>query len=248
MEDHYDMRLYIRGILEERGFVVCEARDGVEGLAVAVEQIPDLIVCDVMMPNMDGLEMVARLHASDKTNHIPAILLTARQSETQVVEGLRLGVDDYITKPFSPFILEARIENILSVRKKLWESYKHADSISTYKNLLPENSVKQQFVARITDIIEAHIGEPQFGVEQLASELNMSVTQLFRKVKAIMDTTPYNVLVQIRMSRAVALMRETDKTISEIALEVGYQELSNFSRAFKKFYEESPSSYIKKFH
>ena len=248
VEDNYDMRLYIRGILEERGFVVCEARDGVEGLAVAVEQIPDLIVCDVMMPNMDGLEMVARLHASDKTNHIPVILLTARQSETQVVEGFRLGVDDYITKPFSPFILEARIENILSVRKKLWESYKHADSISTYKNLLPENSVKQQFVARITDIIEAHIGEPQFGVEQLASELNMSVTQLFRKVKAIMDTTPYNVLVQIRMSRAVALMRETDKTISEIALEVGYQELSNFSRAFKKFYEESPSSYIKKFH
>ena len=104
--------------------------------------------------------------------------------------------------------------------------------------------MKQQFVARITDIIEAHIGEPQFGVEQLASELNMIVTQLFRKVKAIMDTTPYNVLVQIRMSRAVALMRETDKTISEIALEVGYQELSNFSRAFKKFYEESPSSYI----
>lgn len=248
VEDNYDMRLYIRGILEERGFTVCEARDGVEGLAVAVEQIPDLIVCDVMMPNMDGLEMVARLHASDKTNHIPVILLTARQSETQVVEGFRLGVDDYITKPFSPFILEARIENILSVRKKLWESYKHAGSISTYKNLLPENSVKQQFVARITDIIEMHIGEPQFGVEQLASELNMSVTQLFRKVKAIMDTTPYNVLVQIRMSRAVALMRETDKTISEIALEVGYQELSNFSRSFKKFYEESPSSYLKKFH
>lgn len=248
VEDNYDMRLYIRGILEERGFTVCEARDGVEGLAIAVEQIPDLIVCDVMMPNMDGLEMVARLHASDKTNHIPVILLTARQSETQVVEGFRLGVDDYITKPFSPFILEARIENILSVRKKLWESYKHAGSISTYKNLLPENSVKQQFVARITDIIEMHIGEPQFGVEQLASELNMSVTQLFRKVKAIMDTTPYNVLVQIRMSRAVALMRETDKTISEIALEVGYQELSNFSRSFKKFYEESPSSYLKKFH
>ena len=248
VEDNYDMRLYIRGILEERGFEVCEARDGAEGLALALEQIPDLIVSDVMMPNMDGLEMVTRLHASDKTNHIPIILLTARQSEAQVVEGFRLGVDDYVTKPFSPFILEARIENILSVRKKLWESYKNSGNISTYKNLLPENSVKQQFVTRITDIIEAHICDPLFGVEQLASELNMSVNQLFRKVKAIMNTTPYTVLVQIRMGRAVTLMRETDKTISEIALEVGYQELSNFSRAFKKFYEESPSSYIKRFH
>lgn len=248
VEDNYDMRLYIRGILEERGFEVCEARDGAEGLSLALEQIPDLIVSDVMMPNMDGLEMVARLHASDKTNHIPVILLTARQAEEQVVEGFRLGIDDYVTKPFSPFILEARIENILSVRKKLWESYKRSGNISAYKNLLPENSAKQQFVARITDIIESHLGDPLFGVEQFAAALNMSANQLFRKVKALMDTTPYNVLVQMRMSRAVALMRETDKTISEIAIEVGYQELSNFSRAFKKFYEESPTNYIKRFH
>lgn len=248
VEDNYDMRLYIRSILEERGFEICEACDGTEGVALAQELIPDLIVSDVMMPNMDGLEMVACLHANDKTNHIPVILLTARQSETQVIEGFRLGIDDYITKPFSPFILEARIENILSVRKKLWESYKNSGNISAYKSLLPENSAKQQFVARVTDIIEAYIGDPSFGVEQLASELNMSVNQLFRKVKAIMNTTPYTVLVQIRMNRAVVLMRETDKTISEIALEVGYQELSNFSRAFKKFYEETPSSYIKKLH
>ena len=248
VEDNYDMRLYVRDILEEQGFDVHEARDGAEGLALALELIPDLIISDVMMPNMNGLEMVTQLQANDKTNHIPIILLTARQSEEQIIEGFKLDIDDYITKPFSPFILKARIENILSVRKKRWEAYKNSRNIDTYKNSLPENSAKQLFVARITDIIEKHIGSPLFGVEQLASELNMSVNQLFRKVKALMNTTPYNVLVQIRMNRAVTLMRETDKTISEIALEVGYQELSNFSRAFKKFYEESPSSYIKKFH
>lgn len=139
-----------------------------------------------------------------------------------------------------------RIENILSSRRKLWELYKRSGDINRYKEMLPNNSTKQKFVAKITDVIEVHIADPAFGVKDLADELNLSLNQLFRKVKALMNTTPYNVLLQIRMTYAIRLMRETDKTISEIAVEVGYPELSNFSRAFKKMNEESPSSYIKR--
>jgi len=244
VEDNYDMRLYIQNILSEQ-FNVQVAKDGQEGLEMALKYIPDLIISDVMMPRMDGLEMVSLLRDNEKTNHIPIILLTSRQTESQIVEGFEIGVEDYISKPFSASVLIARIQNILTSRKKMWEQYKLSKDIDEYTEKLTDSPQKQHFVILISEIINKHIEEPEFSIETLANELHMSVNQLFRKVKALMDTTPYNVIVQIRMTQATLLMRESDKNISEISLSVGYQELSNFSRAFKKYFNVSPRDYMK---
>lgn len=244
VEDNYDMRMYIQNVLSTQ-FKTILAKDGKEGLAKAVELIPDLIISDIMMPVMDGIDMVKEILNDETTNHIPIILLTSLQSETQVVEGYELGVEDYITKPFSATILRARIQNILNSRKKIWEQYKQSSDIEEYHGKMAEDPKKQVFVSKINEAILNHISESDFSVEILADELGMSGNQLFRKVKALMDTTPYNVIVQVRMTSAAKLLKESDKNISEVAFAVGYQELSNFSRAFKNYFHKSPREYMK---
>jgi signal transduction histidine kinase/DNA-binding NarL/FixJ family response regulator/sugar lactone lactonase YvrE len=242
VEDNYDMQLYIKSILSGR-FKVESANNGEEGLDMAVKIIPDLIISDIMMPVKDGIEMVKELKQDDKTSHIPLILLTSRHEESQVVEGYELGVDDYITKPFSAAILKARIQNILISRRKKWEQYHQSENLDEYKEKLAEDPRKQDFINKINTIILANIEDPYFGIEQLAGELKMSVNQLFRKVKTMLNTTPYNVIVQVRMTQAAKLIRESDYNMSEITFLVGYQELSNFSRSFKKFFNISPREY-----
>ncbi len=244
VEDNDDMRDYVKSILSE-AFHVLLARDGEEGLEMAIQHIPDLIISDIMMPKRDGISMVKELRNNEKTNHIPIILLTSLDKEAQIVEGYSLGVEDYITKPFSAKILNKRIENLLLSRKKLWEHYSATDDINVYKEKLSESPWKKEFVENISNVVIHHLSEPDFSIEVLASDLNMSVNQLFRKVKALMNTTPYNVIVQIRMTQAAQLLKEGKLNISEIAFEVGYQELSNFSRAFKKFHNISPRDYVK---
>lgn len=244
VEDNYDMRMYIRNILAGQ-FKIILAKDGKEGLDKAVEHIPDLIVSDIMMPVMDGIAMTQTLRNDDRTSHIPIILLTSLQSEAQVVEGYQLGVEDYVTKPFSVAILQARIQNILHSRKKIWEKYRQSFDMEEYQEKMAEDPKKQAFVNKINEVILNHIADPDFGVESLANELIMSVNQLSRKVKALMDTTPYNVIVQVRMTHAAKLLKESDKNISEVAFAVGYHELSNFSRAFKNYFYKSPREYMR---
>jgi signal transduction histidine kinase/ligand-binding sensor domain-containing protein/AraC-like DNA-binding protein len=246
VEDNHDMQLYIKSILSDR-FKVELANNGKEGLDIAIKIIPDLIISDIMMPVKDGIEMVKDLKQDDKTSHIPLILLTSRHEESQVVEGYELGVDDYITKPFSAAILKARIQNILVSRKKSWEQYQQSENLADFTEKLSEDPRKQNFINKINTTILSHIEDPNFGIEQLADELKMSVNQMFRKVKALMDTTPYNVIVQVRMTHAAQLIRKSDYNISEIAFLTGYQELSNFSRSFKKFYTVSPREYLSKY-
>ena len=189
--------------------------------------------------------MVKELRANEKTNHIPIILLTALDKESQVVEGYSLGVEDYITKPFSAKILSKRIENILLSRKKLWEQYSSSSDLNVYREKLIGQPWKKEFVDKVNNIVMEHLSDPEFGIDALADALNMSTNQLFKKVKAIMNTTPYNVIVQIRMTAAAQLMKQGNLNISEVAYKVGYQELSNFSRSFKKFYNASPREYLK---
>jgi len=162
-----------------------------------------------------------------------------------VVEGYSLGVEDYITKPFSAKILSKRIENILLSRKKLWEQYSSSSDLNVYREKLIGQPWKKEFVDKVNNIVMEHLSDPEFGIDALADALNMSTNQLFKKVKAIMNTTPYNVIVQIRMTAAAQLMKQGNLNISEVAYKVGYQELSNFSRSFKKFYNASPREYLK---
>jgi len=245
VEDNADMRMYLERILSSQ-FKILSAKDGEEALRKATEQIPDLIISDIMMPVMDGLELLKMLRKNEYTNHIPVILLTAKSTESSVLAGYKTGADDYIVKPFSEEILKTRIENILSSRKKMWEQYKQSKDMDEYKEKLSESPQKQAFVKKINEIIIEHIADPFFGIETLANELKMSLNQLFRKMKALMDATPYSIILQVRMTRAVQLIKEGNLNISEIAFAVGYQELSNFSRTFKKYYNLSPRDYEKK--
>ncbi|MDR1718639.1 MAG: response regulator [Dysgonamonadaceae bacterium] len=245
VEDYPDMRMYLERILSDQ-FKILSAKDGEEALKIASEYIPDLIISDIMMPVMDGLELLKALRKNESTNHIPIILLTAKHMESNVLEGYKTGADDYIIKPFSEEMLKTRIENVLSSRKMMWEQYKQYKDINEYREKLSENPQKQAFVKKINEIIIEHIADPYFGIELLADELKMSLNQLFRKMKALMDTTPYSVILQVRMNRAAQLMTEGNLNTSEIAFAVGYQELSNFSRAFKKYYNLSPRDYLKK--
>jgi AraC-like DNA-binding protein len=144
-------------------------------------------------------------------------------------------------------ILKARIQNILASRKKSWEQYSQSENLDDYKQKLSEDPRKQEFIDKVNSIISLHIEEPDFGVELLSEKLKMSAYQLFRKVKTMLNTTPYNLIVQVRMTQAAKLIRESDHNISEITYLVGYQELSNFSRSFKKFYGVSPREYQLKY-
>lgn len=245
IEDDTDMRNYISNILRKQ-FQIILAKDGSEGLKIALDLIPDLIVSDIMMPSMDGIEMLKALRNNDKSNHIPVILLTSLHNEAQVLESYEVGADDYITKPFSPSILNARIQNLLLSRKKMWEQYKQSENLNEYEEKLSENPQKQAFIKKVNEIIMAHIADSEFNIEILAEELKMSVNQLFRKVKALMDTTPYNLIIQIRMTHAAQLLKGGNHNVSEIAFAVGYQELSNFSRAFKKYFNVSPRDFLTK--
>lgn len=242
VEDDPDMQYYIRNILSDK-FKIITADNGEEGYKLAVEAIPDLIISDIMMPVKDGIEMANELKDDNKTSHIPLILLTSLHDESHVVKGYKIGVDDYITKPFSATILKARIDNILLNRNRNWEQYKQSENLADYTEKLSENPRKQEFLNKVNEIILSNIENHNFGINELADELQMSVNQLFRKVKNLLNTTPYNLIVQVRMTQAAKLIRESDYNISEITFLVGYQELSNFSRSFKKFYNMSPREY-----
>ena len=243
-EDNHDMLLYLENILSGK-FKILTAKDGQEALDKALKYIPDLIISDIMMPVLDGIAILKAIKKNEKTNHIPVILLTARHAESSILEGYKFGAEDYITKPFSDEILKIRIENILSSRRKMWEQYKQSKDINEYEEKLVEDPQKQAFLKKINEITMNHIAEQDFNSEKLADELRMSINQLFRKVKALMDTTPHHVIIQIRMTLAARLIEENELNISEIAFAVGYQELSNFSRAFKKYHHLSPREYQK---
>ncbi|WP_195472262.1 hybrid sensor histidine kinase/response regulator transcription factor [Bacteroides xylanisolvens] len=244
VEDDSDMRLFIKSILIPE-FRIIEAVNGMDGMEKALEYIPDIIISDVMMPEMDGTELLEKIKSDERINHIPVILLTALNEERQILKSFYVGVDDYITKPFSAPILKARVSNILSNRRKWWEKYAtlkgQQDSVSNDY----EGKYINPFVQKMTEIIWENMADPDFNLEILSSELCMSSSQLARKTKALMGITPYNFIIKTRMDYAVNEMKHTDKTIAEIAFDCGYQEKSNFSRAFTKYFGMSPMQYRK---
>lgn len=230
VEDNPDMQAYFHTVIGGE-YHIATAGNGQEGLEKAVDIMPDIIISDVMMPVMDGEQMFRAVKADERISHIPVILLTAIQDEKRVAESLNMGIDDYITKPFSPTILLARISNILRRRKKMWEE-------KTYDT--------NPFVVKITGIITENLASPELSLEFLSDKLNMSPSQLTRKTKTLMDITPYSLIIKLRMEQAVRYLKESDYNVSEISFRCGYQEVSNFSRSFTRYWGESPTQYLKK--
>ena len=246
VDDNADIRAYLRTILQDR-YQVNEAADGQQGLAIANEIVPDLIVSDVMMPVMNGLEFCQRVKSGTATSHIPVILLTARALSQHQVEGYESGADAYITKPFSADVLLARIGNLLKSRlvlKNLFSSTPQDDTTApAYSSLFTlHSSLKEDsFLIKFRDFVEKNMADSDLSVETIGAELGLSRVQLYRKVKALTGQSPVELLRTARLQKGRELLQTTDKNVSEIAYEVGFTAPSYFTKCFKDEFGISPS-------
>lgn len=238
VDDNEDIRSYLRVLLAGQYYVI-EASDGQNGLRLAKESVPDLIVSDVMMPVMDGLTFCSKIKEDEVTSHIPVILLTARSEESQRIEGYEHGADAYITKPFSDHLLLVRISNLLQAR---WQRKNdEAKQLLSAEDIQTDEPGERMFLERFKKAAKSHIGDANLRMDDLGSELSLSKVQMYRKVKALTGKTPAEVLREMRMQKAYSLLKQTDKTISEVAAEVGFAIPGYFSACFKKQFGINPT-------
>lgn len=219
VDDNEDIRSYLRVLLAGQYYVI-EASDGQNGLRLAKESVPDLIVSDVMMPVMDGLTFCSKIKEDEVTSHIPVILLTARSDESQRIEGYEHGADAYITKPFNDHLLLVRISNLLQARRQ--KKNDEAKQMLSAEDIQTDEPGERMFLERFKKAAKLHIGDANLRMDDLGSELSLSKVQMYRKVKALTGKTPAEVLREMRMQKAYSLLKQTDKTISEVAAEVGF--------------------------
>lgn len=238
VDDNEDIRSYLRVLLAGQYYVI-EASDGQNGLRLAKESVPDLIVSDVMMPVMDGLTFCSKIKEDEVTSHIPVILLTARSDESQRIEGYEHGADAYITKPFNDHLLLVRISNLLQARRQ--KKNDEAKQMLSAEDIQTDEPGERMFLERFKKAAKLHIGDANLRMDDLGSELSLSKVQMYRKVKALTGKTPAEVLREMRMQKAYSLLKQTDKTISEVAAEVGFAIPGYFSACFKKQFGINPT-------
>jgi signal transduction histidine kinase/DNA-binding response OmpR family regulator len=243
VEDNQDLREYIYSVLKDE-YHTLVARDGEEGFELAAEHIPSLVISDVMMPNVNGIQLTDRIKSDERTSHIPVVLLTAKADDESKIEGLQTGADDYLAKPFSIPELKIRISNLIVQRKKLAAKYRTAFAIPISAPLVPQElSLDEKFLTKARHIVETHIGDNGFGVEQMASEVHLSRAQLFRKLKAIANLSPNEFINEIRLQKAAELIRLRADGLTQISYRVGYSEQSYFAKRFRKKFGVTPSEY-----
>ena len=239
IDDNTDIRQYERTLLQDE-YIVLEAADGKEGLAVALKEVPDLVICDVMMPVMDGLELTERLKTNTATSHIPVIMLTAKNLEEHRAEGYEHGADSYITKPFHSKVLLARIENLLRQRqllKHLYQGTKETEK-EISESLLEDRD--KQFLKQLQAIIQKNLSDSEFGVEDMGQQIGLSRVQLYRKVKAMTGSSVVDLLRKARLVKARRLLETRSMSVSEVAYEVGFSAPSYFTKCFKEEYGMLP--------
>ena len=241
VDDNADMRTYLRTLLSDKYHVV-EAADGESGLKVARDTVPDLIVSDVMMPVMDGLQFCRKIKDDTMTSHIPVILLTARSTESQQVEGLGCGADAYMTKPFSANLLVARIANLLKSRAQLRHLFDGNKQEGKAEEMRMA-STDCEFVNRLMDVIKGHMAESNLKMDDIGAEMGISRVQLYRKVKALTNMSPVEFLKQMRLKKATTMLLRTNKTVSVIAYDIGFSSPAYFSTCFKKQFGKYPTEY-----
>jgi signal transduction histidine kinase/ligand-binding sensor domain-containing protein/DNA-binding response OmpR family regulator len=240
VEDNEDMRHYIRNELSGQ-FQMIEATSGKEGVRKATENVPDLIISDVMMPDITGIELCKEVKTNLVTSHIPVILLTALSENEFKIEGLETGADDFIVKPFNTEILKARIKNLIELRKRLQEKYQL--SVGFGNKAAANNKTDQKFIERLFEIIEKDMDNPKFDVALFTKELGMSKTQLYKKIKAITGQSLLEFINTTRLKKAAEILLNEDVTVSEVAHKVGFSSLSVFTRSFTRQFKINPSKY-----
>ncbi len=240
VEDNADVRDFLENHFKE-SFNVHTAENGKIGLEKALELIPDIIISDVMMPEMTGTELCNEIKSNQATSHIPVILLTARTPLIFKIEGLETGADDYITKPFSMKIVETRVWNLLELRRQLRERYRKEISLEP-KNLAI-SSPDEKFIEKVMKFIEDNIGEPTLNVEALGKEVGMSRVTLYRKMKALTNQTTIEIIRNVRIKRAAQLLATKHYNVSEVAYMVGFTDLDYFRKCFKEQFKKTPKDY-----
>lgn len=243
VEDNPDVRKFIR-LHFEPAYRVVEAGNGLEGWQEALECIPDIILCDVMMPAMNGYELLKKLKQDERTSHIPVVLLTALGSKEHEIEGLTIGADDYITKPFDIHILQTKVENILAIRNSLKQKY------SGQVILQPQNIMisppDERFLKHAIEVVEQNINDPDLDIERFATEVGVSRMQLYRKLNALTNMTVKEFIRDIRLKRASQLLLQKNMTVSEVAYAVGFREMSHFRKCFRQEFGMSASEFVQK--
>lgn len=238
IDDNADIRAYATALLGDE-YDVMEASDGSEGLKKAVREVPDVVVCDVMMSGMDGLECCKHLKSDSLTCHIPVILLTAKTLDEHRAEGYAYGADAYLTKPFNGNVLKARIKNLITNRKLMKIVFGNDAQQEPMEAV--SQSAESQFVEKFRTIIQANLGNSELNVETISHEMGISRAQLYRKIKSITGISPNDIVRETRMRRADRLLETTDKSVSEIAYEVGFSSPSYFTKCYREFFGRTPN-------
>jgi YesN/AraC family two-component response regulator len=220
-----------------------EAIDGSAGLKKAIDALPDLIITDLMMPKMDGIEMCKRIKSDERTSHIPVVMLTAKVTLEDKLEGFDTGVDDFIAKPFQMKELKARVHNLIEQRRKLRERFSRELTLEPHE--ITVNSYDEEFLNRAIVTVESHMSDENFGINNFQKELNMSPTTLFRKLHSLTNQSPSGFIRSIRIKRAAQLIKQNYGNIANIAYEVGFNNPSYFSKCFKEIIGISPAEYSK---
>ena len=239
IDDNTDIRQYERTLLQDE-YIVLEAADGKEGLAVALKEVPDLVICDVMMPVMDGLEFTKQLKTNTATSHIPVIMLTAKNLEEHRAEGYEHGADSYITKPFHSKVLLARIENLLRQRQLLKNLYHGAQEAEKEISESHLEDRDKQFLKQLQAIIQKNLSDSEFGVEDMGQQIGLSRVQLYRKVKAMTGSSVVDLLRKARLAKARRFLESRSMSVCEVAYEVGFSAPSYFTKCFKEEYGMLP--------
>ncbi len=242
VEDYPDLRQFIKGILSP-SYTVLEAPNGEVGVEMALAEIPDLIISDVMMPKKDGNQLCAELKNHPATDHIPIILLTARAGQADKVEGLEQGADDYLTKPFHETELLLRVKNILKTRQKLQQKYQQGMWLKP--SAVKVSSTQERFLQQLKEALEENLSNEALTVEELASMMALSRSQFHRKLKALTNQSATEFVRTYRLERGADLLKQGFGSVSEVAFEVGFNSQTYFSSCFQKHFGCSPSEYGK---
>lgn len=241
IDDNKDVRDYIRSLLEDK-YNVLEAADGKDGIRLAMKHVPDAVICDVMMPVMDGMECCRRLKNEIQTSHIPVMMLTAYAVDEQKIKGYECGADSYISKPFSAKLLKVRLQNLLDNRKRLKDFFGDKASIRTSS----VSDTDKGFAEKLKSLIEDNLSNPEFSVESLGESIGMSRVQLYRKTKVLTGYSPVELLRVARLKRAASILSSSDRTVSEAAYMSGFNSPSYFAKCYREYFGENPTDLLKR--
>jgi YesN/AraC family two-component response regulator len=242
IEDDWELRNYLASEFKDR-FIIYTASNGSEGLEKAINKLPDLIISDVMMPEMDGFEFCKSMRADLRVSHTPVILLTAKAMAENMVEGYKSGADLYVSKPFDKDILLSQIQSLLNNRDLLKKRYSHDLGIKIED--ITHSDSDEKLLHKAISIVEMNIQNTQFDVNRFVEELGIGRTLAYKKIKVLSGKSINDFILSVRLQKAGTLLKKTEKTVAEIALEVGFSDHSYFSAVFKKQFNTSPTSFRK---